>query len=266
MIVHIPEANVQLMEKFIMLAIKRTISKFAAHVLVKKRKKRKKQNGKLRVGLDPWPLTKAINREHLRFPTAEKIFSQMWGTSYFSNLDTISGYWQIKVDEQSTNLLTFCTPSSRCRFKRFPNGIHGKWRFSEASYFNYFGHTMQYEFSTRLCSIWENFTGTWKAPEKSFLEDKKEKMVWSYIKLSAKLENSRLYFWDTLFRQKVLKLTHPKLKQLLKCSCQGQLMNYRDLLVWLNTEENLCLTSSNVPFHSVTSSKTMLSLNNKSLN
>ena len=48
-----PEANAQLMEKFIMLAIKRTISKFAAHVLVKKRKKRKNQNGKLRVGLDP---------------------------------------------------------------------------------------------------------------------------------------------------------------------------------------------------------------------
>ena len=34
-IVHIPKANVQLMEKFVMLAIKRTISKFAVHVLVK---------------------------------------------------------------------------------------------------------------------------------------------------------------------------------------------------------------------------------------
>ena len=41
-IVHIPEANVQLMEKFVMFAIKRTISKFAAHVLVKKYMKLKR--------------------------------------------------------------------------------------------------------------------------------------------------------------------------------------------------------------------------------
>ena len=34
-VVHIPEANAQLMEKFVMFVIKRTISKFAVHVLVK---------------------------------------------------------------------------------------------------------------------------------------------------------------------------------------------------------------------------------------
>ena len=43
-IVHIPETNVQLMEKFVMFAIKRTISKFAAHVLVKKYMKLKRTN------------------------------------------------------------------------------------------------------------------------------------------------------------------------------------------------------------------------------
>ena len=36
--VHIPEANVKLMEKSVMFAIKRTISKFAAHMLVKLKK------------------------------------------------------------------------------------------------------------------------------------------------------------------------------------------------------------------------------------
>ena len=36
MIIHIPEANVQLIEKFVMFAIKKTISKFAAQVFVKK--------------------------------------------------------------------------------------------------------------------------------------------------------------------------------------------------------------------------------------
>ena len=48
----------------------------------------------------------------------------MSGASYFSKLDASSGYWQIKVDEQSSNLLTFGTPSGRYRFKRLPYGIH----------------------------------------------------------------------------------------------------------------------------------------------
>ena len=44
--------------------------------------------------------------------------------SYFSKLDASSGYWQIKVDEQSSNLLTFGTPSGRYGFKHIPYGIH----------------------------------------------------------------------------------------------------------------------------------------------
>ena len=70
-----------------------------------------KPNGKLRVCLDPRPLNKAIKREHLHLPTAKEIFSKVSGASYFSKLDASSGYWQIKVDEQSSNLLTFGTPS-----------------------------------------------------------------------------------------------------------------------------------------------------------
>ena len=84
----------------------------------------KKPNGKLQVCLDPRPLNKAIKREHLHLPTAEEIFSQISGAFYFSKLDASSGYWQVKVDEQSSNLLTFGTPSGRYRFKRLPYGIH----------------------------------------------------------------------------------------------------------------------------------------------
>ena len=53
--------------------------------------------------------------------------------------------------------------------------------------------------------------------------------------LTVNLENSWLYFWGILFYQKVLKLIPQKLKQLLKCSCHSQLMNYRDFLVWIIT-------------------------------
>ena len=83
-----------------------------------------KPNGKLRVCLDPRSLNKVIKRENLHLPTAEKIFSQMSGTSYFSKLEASSGYWQIKVDEQSSNLLTFDTPSGRYRFKLLTYRIH----------------------------------------------------------------------------------------------------------------------------------------------
>ena len=81
-------------------------------------------NGKLRVCLVPRPLNKAIKGKHLHLPTAEKIFFQMSEASYFSKLGASSGYWQIKVDKQSPNLLTFGTPSGRYRFKRLPYGIH----------------------------------------------------------------------------------------------------------------------------------------------
>lgn len=41
-----------------------------------------------------------------------------------SKLDAASGYWQIRVDEESSNLLAFGTPFGRYRFKRLPFGIH----------------------------------------------------------------------------------------------------------------------------------------------
>lgn len=75
-------------------------------------------------GPDSRPLNKAIKRQHCRLPTAEEIISEMSGARYFSKLDASSGYWQIKVDEESSDLLTFGIPFGRYRFKRLPFGIH----------------------------------------------------------------------------------------------------------------------------------------------
>ena len=83
-----------------------------------------KPNGKLRIYLDPRPLNKAIKRQHHRLPTTEEIIAEMSGACYFSKLDAASGYWQIRVDEESSNLLAFATPFGRYRFKRLPFGIH----------------------------------------------------------------------------------------------------------------------------------------------
>ena len=69
-----------------------------------------KPNGKLRVCLDPRDLNKAIKRQHYKLPTAEELFSEMTGARYFSKLDASNGHWQIKIDTESSKLLTLVTP------------------------------------------------------------------------------------------------------------------------------------------------------------
>ena len=92
-----------------------------------------KPNGKLRICLDPRPLNKAIKRQHHRLPTTEEIIAEMSGACYFSKLDAASGYWQIRVDEESSNLLAFGPPFGRYRFKRLPFGIHSVFQAEIAS-------------------------------------------------------------------------------------------------------------------------------------
>ena len=82
-----------------------------------------KADGRLRVCLDPSDLNRVIKKEHYPMPTAETVMSEMSEAKYFSKLDASNGYWQIKVDEQSSKLLTFNTPFGRHRFKRLPFGI-----------------------------------------------------------------------------------------------------------------------------------------------
>ena len=48
----------------------------------------------------------------------------MKNAKIFSKLDASSGYWQIKVDQESSKLLAFLTPRGRYKFNRMPFGIH----------------------------------------------------------------------------------------------------------------------------------------------
>ena len=48
----------------------------------------------------------------------------MAGAKYFSKLDASSGYWQLKLDEESSKLLAFHTPFGRYKFKRLPFGVN----------------------------------------------------------------------------------------------------------------------------------------------
>ena len=46
------------------------------------------------------------------------------GAKYFSALDATSGYWQLKLDEESSLLTTFKTSFGRYRLTRMPLRIH----------------------------------------------------------------------------------------------------------------------------------------------
>ncbi len=58
--------------------------------------------------------------------TVEEIAAQLNGAHVFSTLDASSGFWHVKLDENSSKLTTFNTPFGRhsIRFLRMPFGIN----------------------------------------------------------------------------------------------------------------------------------------------
>jgi hypothetical protein len=82
-----------------------------------------KPNGSLRLCLDPKDLNKAIKRPHHRTPTIDEILPKLNGAQYFSIVDARSGYWNIKLDYQSSLYTTFNSPHGRYRFLRLPFGL-----------------------------------------------------------------------------------------------------------------------------------------------
>ena len=83
-----------------------------------------KPDGKLRVCLDPKDLNKALLRSHYPMPRTDDILNKMRNAKMFSKLDASSGYWQMRVDDESKKLLTFNTPFGRYCMNRVPFGIH----------------------------------------------------------------------------------------------------------------------------------------------
>ena len=82
-----------------------------------------KPNGKVHVCLDPRDLNKAIQGEHYPMKTVEEVAAELSDAKVFSVLDATSGFWHIKLDEASTQLLTFNTPFGRYQYLRMPFGI-----------------------------------------------------------------------------------------------------------------------------------------------
>ena len=82
-----------------------------------------KPSGALRICLDPRDLNKVIHRPHYPLKTLSDILPELSGARYFTKLDARSGYWTIKLDNDSSYLTTFNSPYGRYRFLRLPFGL-----------------------------------------------------------------------------------------------------------------------------------------------
>ena len=83
----------------------------------------KKPSGNLRICIDPINLNQALREPHYAIPTTEEILSKMEGAKRWTKLDASNAYWQILIDESSSKLLTFNSPTGKYRFLRMPYRI-----------------------------------------------------------------------------------------------------------------------------------------------
>ena len=81
------------------------------------------KNNKVRICLDHRELNRAIRREHYPSPTVEDMVASIPDAKVFSVVDAKAGFFQIKLDYESSLLTTFNSPMRRYRWLRLPFGI-----------------------------------------------------------------------------------------------------------------------------------------------
>lgn len=82
-----------------------------------------KPNGDVRICIDLKKLNQAVQRERYVIPTVDDIIHKLRGSSVFSKLDALSGFWQLPLDPETAKRTTFITPFGRFFMKRLPFGI-----------------------------------------------------------------------------------------------------------------------------------------------
>ena len=83
---------------------------------------RKKKNT-LRICLGPRDLNKAFQRSHYPLKTLEDVATRLNKAKVVSLLNAKSGFWQVKLDDDSSYLTMFNTPFGRYRWLRMQFGI-----------------------------------------------------------------------------------------------------------------------------------------------
>ena len=82
-----------------------------------------KRDGGIRICVDLKRLNDCVMREHFPLPTVDDTLARLRGASVFSTLDLTSGFWQIPLAKDCSDLATFITPFGRFKFNRLPFGI-----------------------------------------------------------------------------------------------------------------------------------------------
>ncbi|XP_064461585.1 uncharacterized protein K02A2.6-like [Ornithodoros turicata] len=82
-----------------------------------------KATGGHRLCVDLTKLNQVVMRERHDLPTVDQVLGLLGDSTVFSKLDAASGFYQVKLAEESQELTTFITPFGRYCFRRMPFGI-----------------------------------------------------------------------------------------------------------------------------------------------
>ena len=82
-----------------------------------------KEDGSLRLCLDPKDLNKVIERNQWYARTLDDILPELAQSKYFTIKDPTSGFWHMLLDLRSSLLTTFNTPWGKYRWLRMPFGL-----------------------------------------------------------------------------------------------------------------------------------------------
>ncbi|CAF1037601.1 unnamed protein product [Brachionus calyciflorus] len=83
----------------------------------------KKKNGQSRFCVDYRKLNKLTIKDSFPIPHVDDTLLALDGSMYFSLFDLVSGYWQVKVDEESVEKTDFVTSSGLFEFLVMPFGL-----------------------------------------------------------------------------------------------------------------------------------------------
>ena len=83
----------------------------------------KKKDGTESVCVDYRKLNAITKKDVYPLPRCEEILESLAGTAYFTHLDLVRGYCQIKVADQDRKKTAFSTPDGHYQFTRMPFGL-----------------------------------------------------------------------------------------------------------------------------------------------
>ena len=85
----------------------------------------KKEEGKWRFCLDCRYINDLIEDQYFPIPRIDDVISSLSGATIFSVVDQTSGYHQVELEEESSDMLAFSTRKGHYQYTRLPMGLRG---------------------------------------------------------------------------------------------------------------------------------------------